>query len=64
MLRSIANESYDTLSYHTSWLLVHWKFITQPSMGPQSRVVRDYSTFKKGRSLMRKIREYNNNKAQ
>jgi hypothetical protein len=28
-------------------------------MGPQSRVVRDYPTFKQGRSLMRKIREYN-----
>lgn len=58
-LRALATESYDTLAYHTSWLLVHWKFITQPCMGPQSRVVRDYDTFKQGRSLMRKIKEYN-----
>lgn len=60
ILRSLASESYDTLAYHTSWLLVHWKFISQPCMGPQSRVVRDYDTFKQGRSLMRKIKAHNN----
>ncbi|KAI8061832.1 fatty acid desaturase-domain-containing protein [Gilbertella persicaria] len=61
-LRSLASEYYDTLSFHTSWLKVHWKFITQRSMGPQSRVIRDYDTFKKGRSLISKIRAYNQNK--
>lgn len=59
LLRQLATESYDTLAYHTSWLKVHWRFITQPCMGPQSRVVRDYDTFKQGRSLIRKIRAYN-----
>lgn len=58
----MAKEYYDTLSYHTSWLKVHYKFITESTMGPQSRVVRDYETFKKGRSLMRKIRLYEENK--
>jgi sphingolipid delta-4 desaturase len=57
-LRRLASDYYDSLAYHTSWLLVHWKFITEPTMGPQSRVVRDYKTFKDGRSLMRKIREF------
>ncbi|KAI8379868.1 fatty acid desaturase-domain-containing protein [Choanephora cucurbitarum] len=58
-LRALASEYYDTLSYHTSWLKVHWKFITQSTMGPQSRVVRDYDTFKRGRSLISRIRAYN-----
>ncbi|GAA5805659.1 hypothetical protein HPULCUR_011182 [Helicostylum pulchrum] len=62
LLRSLATEYYDTLAYHTSWLLVHWKFITQPTMGPQSRVVRDYTTFKQGRALIRKIRDFNEKK--
>ncbi|KAI8980473.1 fatty acid desaturase-domain-containing protein [Pilobolus umbonatus] len=57
-LRSLATEYYDTLAYHTSWLKVHYKFITDCTMAPQSRVVRDYTTFKKGRALFSKIREY------
>ncbi|KAI9481261.1 MAG: fatty acid desaturase-domain-containing protein [Benjaminiella poitrasii] len=59
VLRNLAREYYDTLLYHTSWIMVHWKFITQPTIGPQSRVVRDYDTFKQGRALLSKIREYN-----
>lgn len=38
--------------------MVHWKFITQPAVGPQSRVIRSYDDFKKGRSLLGKMRQY------
>jgi sphingolipid delta-4 desaturase len=41
--------------------MVHWKFITQPTIGPQSRVIRDYKTFKWGRSLLGKIRIFEEN---
>ncbi|PHZ12370.1 fatty acid desaturase [Rhizopus microsporus ATCC 52813] len=58
-VRALATEYYDSLAYHTSWLLVHWKFIFDPAMGPQSRVVRDYDTFKSGRSLLKKIHQLN-----
>ncbi|KAI8373122.1 fatty acid desaturase-domain-containing protein [Radiomyces spectabilis] len=57
-LRSMASQYYDTLAYHTSWIMVHWKFITQRTIGPQSRVIRDYTIFKKGRALLRKIRDF------
>ncbi|CAO3599578.1 unnamed protein product [Absidia cylindrospora] len=57
-LKTLAAEYYDQLSYHTSWIMVHWKFITQPSVGPQSRVIRDYKTFKWGRSLLGKIKVF------
>ncbi|KAI8099576.1 fatty acid desaturase-domain-containing protein [Halteromyces radiatus] len=57
-LKSLADEYYDKLSYHTSWIMVHWKFITQSTIGPQSRVIRDYGTFKWGRSLLGKIKLY------
>ncbi|CAO3662743.1 hypothetical protein G6F70_006759 [Rhizopus microsporus] len=58
-VRALATEYYDALAYHTSWLLVHWKFIFDPAMGPQSRVVRDYDTFKSGRSLLKRIHQLN-----
>ncbi|KAG0747900.1 hypothetical protein G6F57_001724 [Rhizopus arrhizus] len=61
-LRYLATEYYDSLAYHTSWFMVHWKFIFDGTMGPQSRVVRDYRTFKSGRSLLRRIHEYYNPK--
>ncbi|KAI8342705.1 fatty acid desaturase-domain-containing protein [Chlamydoabsidia padenii] len=60
-LKSVAKEYYDQLSYHTSWVMVHWKFITQSTIGPQSRVIRDYSTFKWGRSLLGKIKVFEEN---
>ncbi|ORX52283.1 hypothetical protein DM01DRAFT_320520 [Hesseltinella vesiculosa] len=57
-LKNLANEYYDQLSYHTSWVMVHWHFITQNTIGPQSRVVRDYKDFKLGRLLLGKIKRY------
>lgn len=38
--------------------MVHYKFISQPSVGPQSRVTRTYDDHKKGRSLLSKMREF------
>lgn len=38
--------------------MVHWKFISQPAVGPQSRVIRSYNDFKKGRSLLGKMRQF------
>ncbi|KAI9483233.1 MAG: fatty acid desaturase-domain-containing protein [Benjaminiella poitrasii] len=63
-LRSLASDYYDKLAYHTSWIMVHWKFITQPNVGPQSRVIRSYSDFKKGRSILGKMRQYDLRKKQ
>lgn len=57
-LRSMAGDYYNKLAYHTSWLMVHWKFITQPTIGPQSRVIRTYGDHKKGRSLLGKMRDF------
>ncbi|KAI9313816.1 fatty acid desaturase-domain-containing protein [Dichotomocladium elegans] len=57
-LRSMANEFYDTLAYHTSWVYVHWKFILDDTLGPQSRLVRGYEEFKQGRSLLSKMKAF------
>jgi sphingolipid delta-4 desaturase len=52
----MASEYYDSLSYHTSWLYVHWKFITQSSIGPQSRVYRTEKEHKDGRAMLKAMR--------
>ena len=39
-LREIAPEYYNTLSYHTSWTWVTWKFLTDPEVGPWTRMRR------------------------
>ncbi|CCI48837.1 unnamed protein product [Albugo candida] len=39
-VRQIASEFYDCLPHHTSWLRVMYEFITNPSIGPFSRVKR------------------------
>lgn len=41
LLKKIAPEYYDTLYSHSSWLAVMWRFITDSSMSPYSRVVRE-----------------------
>jgi hypothetical protein len=43
-LRQIAPEYYNTLAYHTSWTWVIWKFITDPEVGPWSRMKRKVSS--------------------
>ncbi|PHZ15596.1 infertile crescent-like protein [Rhizopus microsporus ATCC 52813] len=57
-LRAMARDYYDKLAYHTSWVMVHWKFITQRTIGPQSRVIRTYDDHKRGRTLLGKMRDY------
>lgn len=39
-LREIAPEYYNTLSYHTSWTWVTMKFLTDPEVGPWTRMRR------------------------
>lgn len=39
-LREIAPEYYEDRYYHTSWCWVIFKFITDPDMGPWSRMRR------------------------
>jgi len=43
-LRRIAGEFYDPLPYHTSYIAVLWRFITDPDMGPHRRVRRRVKT--------------------
>jgi sphingolipid delta-4 desaturase len=39
-LRAMAPEFYDTLPYHESWSAVIWQYITDPDVGPWSRIKR------------------------
>lgn len=40
-IKRIAPEYYETLTYHTSWSLLVWKFLTDPSISLFSRMIRD-----------------------
>jgi len=40
-IRAIAPEFYDTLTYHTSWSGLVWRFLTDPELSLFSRTVRD-----------------------
>ncbi|KFH71662.1 hypothetical protein MVEG_01958 [Podila verticillata NRRL 6337] len=55
-VRAMAPEYYDSLAYHTSWLKVHWKFITEPGYGPQSRLGRTMEDHRSARKQAGKIR--------
>ncbi|KAK3810734.1 MAG: fatty acid desaturase-domain-containing protein [Linnemannia gamsii] len=55
-VRAMAPEFYDSMAYHTSWLLVHWKFITEPGYGPQSRLGRSMEDHKSARKQVGKLR--------
>ena len=39
-LKAIAPEYYETLAYHTSWTWVTWKFLSDPEVGPWTRMRR------------------------
>jgi sphingolipid 4-desaturase/C4-monooxygenase len=39
-LREIAPEFYDDLPHHTSWVMVIWRYIVDPAIGPWSRIKR------------------------
>ena len=40
-LREIAPEFYTPLQCHTSWVWVIWKFLSDPAVGPWTRMKRD-----------------------
>ena len=40
-LREIAPEFYTPLQCHTSWVWVIWKFVSDPEVGPWTRMKRD-----------------------
>lgn len=39
-LKAIAPEFYDTLTHHTSWVMVMWAFLSDPECGPWTRMKR------------------------
>jgi len=41
ILKKMCPEFYDTLPYHTSWCKVIYKYITDPNVGPYSRIKRN-----------------------
>ncbi|KAJ8326489.1 sphingolipid delta-4 desaturase [Batrachochytrium dendrobatidis] len=51
-LKAMAPEFYDTLLFHDSWMRVHWDFIFNSDLGPQSRVGRSYDDHKRGRKML------------
>lgn len=50
-MREWAPEYYNTLHYHTSWVMCLWNFVFDKNMGPQSRVGRTHEAHKRGRKL-------------
>ncbi|CAG8609691.1 4721_t:CDS:2 [Paraglomus brasilianum] len=56
-VRRIAPGYYDNLAYHSSWVMVHWNFVTKKQFGPQSRVGRSVEDHKKGRKMLRELRK-------
>jgi len=41
LVKKIAAKYYDNLEHHDSWVKVMWDYITDPTMGPYCRIVRD-----------------------
>ena len=39
-LKEIAPEYYETLAFHKSWTWVTWKFLSDPDVGPWTRMRR------------------------
>jgi sphingolipid delta-4 desaturase len=60
-----ANEFYEPLASHDSWIHVLTSFILDPQLGPQSRVGRSHEDHKKGRKMVveakRKLEELKRN---
>lgn len=46
MLSKIAPEFYLNLNHHTSWTYVLWQYITDPKVGPSSRVRRPHNNLR------------------
>lgn len=45
-VRAMAPEFYDSLPRHESWCKVIYDFITDPSIGPYARIIRDQHKYK------------------
>lgn len=45
-VKEIAAEYYDSLPQHTSWSRVLWDFVFDDSIGPYSRIKREYKLSK------------------
>eukprot|EP00842_Homolaphlyctis_polyrhiza_P005138 jgi/Hompol1/5625/HPOL_000863-RA len=52
LITEIAPEFYENLLGHDSWLRVHWDFIFDKTLGPQSRVGRTWDDHKRGRKMV------------
>jgi len=48
-LRAIAPEYYESLPHYKSWSKVIWDFITDPSVGPYSRVIRKENNLRRAK---------------
>lgn len=51
-MKEIALEFYEPLKYYNSWSKVLIDFVLDPTVGPQSRCVRDQETQKAGRKMI------------
>ncbi|CAG2116233.1 unnamed protein product [Medioppia subpectinata] len=58
-VREIAPEFYDSLPSHSSWTYVIWKYITDPKIGPYSRVKRPHRFGKKDEKAVDFMNEVN-----
>ena len=56
-VKKMAPEYYEPLSCHNSWFKVLYDFITNPQLGPQSRVGRTYETHKAGRRMILDVKK-------
>ena len=52
MIKAIAPEFYEPLAAHYSWIAVLYHFLTDPQLGPQSRVGRTSEVHKAGRKMV------------
>ncbi len=55
-VKEIANEYYEPLGSHDSWVRVLWDFVMKEDIGPVSRVGREMSDFVKGRATIKSER--------
>lgn len=52
LVKAMAPEFYEPLKCHTSWYRVLFDFVMDPTIGPQSRCVRDHDTYKAARKMI------------
>ncbi len=52
LVKAIAPEFYEPLKSYNSWYKVLYDFVVDPTIGPQSRCVRDHETYKASRKMI------------